>query len=96
MARHDQYTNDPVLTTGLQLHTPDFTGTSAQRQAYTTSALITGMQWTETDTLLTWKWNGSSWALFGSAGGNGTFPYALTLLTGQIYTLATGYYAAII
>lgn len=98
MARHDQATNDPILPSGMQIHTPDFFGTSAQRVAYPTAGLITGMQWTETDTLLVYKWTGAAWGLFGSAAGSSSlvFAYAQSLVTGQTFALATGVYAAII
>ncbi len=66
MARHDQYTNDPILATGHQLHTPDSFGTSDQRVAFPTASLVTGEQWTETDTGITYKWYGTYWGIFGN------------------------------
>ncbi len=63
MARHDLLTNDPVNTDGLQIHTPDFGGTQAQRLAYPTAGLVWGMQWTESDTGTTYKWYGTYWGV---------------------------------
>ena len=63
MGLHPSITNDPTGQLQPYLHIPGFTGTSAQRIAYSTSFssyLTYSDQWADTDTGKTWQWGTTS------------------------------------
>lgn len=97
MAQHSQYTNDPSLTIGKQLHPPSFVGLSSQRIDYPASALAISDQWFETDTGSTYQWNGTEWIPFGDGGGTTNTPTSsfsmatnASLVIAGTLTLGTG------
>lgn len=66
MADHPSLSSDPIDPLRHGLHVPGFLGTNAQRLAYDTASLLQSDQWFETDTLLTYQWDGEAWNTLGS------------------------------